>query len=80
MTCDFRVVKQTTKHTSFDEPTITYSIHEVCYDESHNVSNVSPEPARLIASNHLDLYDIVGKIEVCLNKKTVIFETGEEEV
>lgn len=80
MSWNHRVVKTTEKSKFFDEPVISYGIHEVYYDERGKITGVSSEPIRISEDNHLELYDTIGRISWCLKKKTVIYETFEEEI
>jgi hypothetical protein len=80
MSWDYRVVKTTEKSKFFSEPVISYGIHEVYYNKDGKINGVTEEPARIIGDNHLELYDTVDRIVKCLNKKTVIYETLEEEI
>jgi hypothetical protein len=80
MSWNHRVVKSTEKSKFFDEPIISYGIHEVYYDKSGKITGISEEPIRINEDNHLELYNTIARIENCLNKKTVIYETLEEEI
>lgn len=80
MSWNHRVVKRTEKSKLFDEPIISYGIHEVYYDKNSKITGISGEPIRISEDNHLELYDTIGRISGCLNKKTVVYETLEEEI
>lgn len=80
MSWNYRVVKRTEKSKFFAEPVISYGIHEVYYDENGKINGVTEEPIRISGDDHLELYDTVDRIVKCLNKKTVVYETLEEEI
>jgi hypothetical protein len=80
MSWNHRVVKTTEKSKFFDEPIISYGIHEVYYDKNGKITGISEEPIRINEDNHLELYNTIARIENCLNKKTVVYETLEEEI
>lgn len=80
MSWNYRVVKRTKSVPHFGEPFISYGIHEVYYDNNGKITSLTEEPIRIIADSHLELYDTINKIVKCLNKKTVVYETLEEEL
>lgn len=80
MSWNYRVVKRTESVPHLGEPVISYGIHEVYYDKSGKINGVTEEPVIISCDNHLDLYDTVDRIVKCLNKKTVVYETLEEEI
>jgi len=80
MSWNYRLVKTTHKFNGSSEPTISYGIHEVYYSKDGKMTGVTEEPVRIIGDNLLELYDTVNRIVECLNKKTVVYETLEEEI
>ena len=80
MSWNYRVVKTTQKLPLFAEPVISYGIHEVYYNEDGKINGVTEEPIRIVCDNIFELYDTIAAIEKCLNKKTVVYETFEEEI
>lgn len=80
MSWNYRVVKRTESVPHFGEPVISYGIHEVYYNENGKITGLTVEPIKIIADNHLELYDTIDRITKSLNKKTVIYETLEEEI
>ena len=80
MSWNHRVVERTEKVPHFGEPFISYGIHEVYYNENGKITGLTVEPIKIIADNHLELYDTIDRITKSLNKKTVIYETLEEEI
>jgi hypothetical protein len=80
MSWNYRLVKTTEKSKFFAEPVISYGIHEVYYNKDGKINGVTEKPVRIIGDNHLELYDTVNRIVECLNKKTVVYETLEEEI
>lgn len=79
MSWNYRVVKKTANLPNLGESVVSYAIHEVYYDDNGDIVNISEEPMPIISDDLFGLYDTIGLIEKCLNKKMIIFETGEEE-
>lgn len=80
MSWNHRVVKRTEKVPHLGEPVISYGIHEVYYDKDGKITGLTQEPVRIMCEDIFELYDTITAIEKCLNTKTVIYETLEEEI
>ena len=78
MSWNYRVVKRTESVPHLGEPVISYGIHEAYYDKDGRIVGLSEQPVRIIGDLHVELYDMIDRINKCFNKKTVVYETLEE--